>query len=253
MSIASTAAAIRCDHVSLDFGGGVRAVDDVSIEFPAGEVTALIGPSGCGKTTLLRLIAGLQRPTSGSVHLEPPAVGSDGEVAFVFQQPSLLPWRTTIENVMLPLELIHRVSAVERRDAAMDVLRCVDLADSHDRLPHQLSGGMKMRVSLARALVTRPSVLLMDEPFAALDEMLRNQLGQLVLSLWAQRAFTMLMVTHNIGEASLMAHSIHVMRKGRVEHSVDNALPWPRNESLRRQVAFGEIYGKLSDLLREHA
>ena len=195
-------------------------------------------------------MSGLQQATGGSVDLDPPANSTRGEIAFVFQQPSLLPWRSTLENVLLPLELIRRGNRRSRLEAAKEILHTVQLSDAFDRLPDQLSGGMKMRVSIARALVTNPSVLLLDEPFAALDDMLRNQLGELLLSLWHERRFTAVMVTHNIAEAIMLSHQIVVMRDGRVTKPLSNPLPRPRDESLRRSPEFGEFYGTVSDALR---
>ncbi|TWT83767.1 Sulfate/thiosulfate import ATP-binding protein CysA [Planctomycetes bacterium CA13] len=244
---------IRCNDLSVQFANNFVAVDHVQLDIEAGHISVLIGPSGCGKTTILRLIAGLQTPSTGNVDLRPNSTAGDGQIAFVFQQPSLLPWRTAMENVILPLELLGRGDAKDRHNQAMQTLASVDLADSHDRLPHQLSGGMKMRVSLARALVTEPSVLLLDEPFAALDDMLRSQLGELLLRLWQERLFTTVMVTHNIAEACVMAHQIHVMREGQIEQSIENPLPWPRSETLRRRPEFGDFYGRVGDALRDDA
>jgi len=218
----------------------------------AGEITCLIGPSGCGKTTLLRLIAGLEDPTAGSV-LQHPATAQQGQVGFVFQQPSLLPWRTAIENVMLPLELIRGQSTDQRKQLASDALQAVRMSHAALRLPHQLSGGMKMRVSIARALVTQPTVLLLDEPFAALDDLLRFELGQLLLALWQARRFTTVMVTHNIAEAVLLSDQIVVMHNGRIDTVLANPLPYPRELSLRRTVQFGSFYGEVSDALRSGA
>ncbi|NND98928.1 MAG: ABC transporter ATP-binding protein [Pirellulaceae bacterium] len=232
------------------FDNGVRALDNVTMSVPTSEIVSLIGPSGCGKTTLLNVIAKLQPTTSGEVVMDPPAAGSRGEIAFVFQQPALLPWRTAIENVMLPLELIGHGTPHSRREAATEMLRTVHLDDAMDRVPSQLSGGMKMRVSIARALVTRPSLLLLDEPFAALDDMLRNELGQLLLELWEAQQFTAVLVTHNIAEAIQLSHKIVVMHDGRIGHGIDNPLARPRGESLRRSAEFGVFYGKISDALR---
>ena len=242
---------VKCDRVSVLFAGGVRAVVDVDLTASSGKILSLVGPSGCGKTTLLRLIAGLQTPTDGHVSIEPEVRGQRGEVGFVFQQPALLKWRTAIENVLLPLEL-SRCSAEkrERLDLARDMLEQVNLSDAANRFPHQLSGGMQMRVSIARALVTRPRLLLLDEPFAALDEMLRNQLGELLLSLWDTQRLTTILVTHNIAEAVMMSHAIAVMRDGRVEKKIDNDLDWPRSDMTRRSAHFGEMYGQVSDALR---
>ena len=219
------------------------------MSIPAGQICSLIGPSGCGKTTLLRLLARLEHPTAGTVTFEPPA-GRKGETAFVFQQPTLMPWRTAIENVTLPLELIHRGRTKQYREVASGLLDQVGLSDAADRFPNQLSGGMKMRVSIARALVTQPGVLLLDEPFAAIDDMLRSQLGQLLLDLWQRRQFTAVLVTHNIAEAVLLSHRVMVMHRGSISSQIDNPLPWPRNEQLRRSAEFGEFYGQVSDALR---
>lgn len=245
--------AIDCQSVTVTFASGVTAVGGVSLNLEAGNIHALIGPSGCGKTTLLRVIAGLQPPTGGQVVLSPAAVGSRGQIGFVFQQPSLLPWLTTIENVMLPLELLGQSSVDERRARATEMLQAVQLDHAADRMPNQLSGGMKMRVSIARALITRPSVLLLDEPFAALDDMLREQLGQLLLSLWDHYRFTAVLVTHNIAESILLSHQIVVMRDGKADAVVANPLPQPRHASMRSQPDFGTFYGQISDRLRAGA
>jgi len=194
-------------------------------------------------------MARLEQPTGGIVSFDPPA-GRKGETAFVFQQPTLMPWRTATENVTLPLELIGSGSAKTRRQQAMAMLDQVGLADAADRFPRQLSGGMKMRVSIARALVTEPRVLLLDEPFAAIDDMLRNQLGQLLLDLWQQRRFTAVLVTHNIAEAILLSHRVAVMHQGGISTEIENLLDWPRNDQMRRSMSFGEFYGQVSDALR---
>lgn len=242
------ASLIRCDDVSVVFDKAAAVIDSVCTSFAAGKIASIVGPSGCGKTTLLRTLAGLQRPSSGRVTLTPPAESRSGEIAFVFQQPALLPWRTALQNVLLPLELSG--AAGDKREIARDALASVQLADAADQFPDQLSGGMQMRVSLARALVTRPRVLLLDEPFAALDEMLRNELGQLLLELWRQHRFTAVMVTHNIAESILLSHRVIVMREGRVAHSLENQIPFPRNPDLIRTASFGEFYGRVSDLIQ---
>ncbi|MDA8743595.1 ABC transporter ATP-binding protein [Rubripirellula amarantea] len=242
---------IKCHSVSVIFDGGMKAVDQVDLTAKAGNVLSLVGPSGCGKTTMLRLIAGVQRPTQGSVVIDPPAASQNGEVGFVFQQPALLKWRTAIENVLLPLELMpHSISKRDRVERAEAILEQVGLSNAAHRFPHQLSGGMQMRVSIARALVTRPCLLLLDEPFASLDDMLRNQLGELFLSLWHSQRFTAVMVTHNIAEAVMLSHEIAVMRTGRLEVVIENDLPWPRTDQSRRSLEFGAMYGRVSDALR---
>lgn len=245
------ASSIRCQSLSIEYQGGPRAVDHVDLTVAAGEILSLIGPSGCGKTTLLRLMAGLEQPTAGSVMLDPPVQPTQGGIAFVFQSPTLLPWRTALENVALPLELIGRGSSAQRNRIAGEMLETVGLSDARRRFPHQLSGGMKMRVSIARALVTEPRLLLLDEPFAALDDMLRNQLGELVRELWQRRKFTAVMVTHNVGESILMSHRVAVMHDGRLSGVVDNPLPRPRSESVRTTAEFGQFYGRVRELLRQ--
>ncbi len=243
------ASSIRCQSLSVAFDGGVKGVDGVTLDIDAGTIVSLIGPSGCGKTTLLRCMAGLQTPSEGTVTLNPPVPAHHGNIALVFQQPTLLPWRTALENVLLPLQLTQSPVA-ERRSRAEALLETVGLANAMDRFPRQLSGGMRMRVSLARALVTQPQVLLLDEPFAALDDMLRNQLGELLLQLWQDQQFTAVMVTHNIAESILLSHQIVVMQQGRLVASVDNALPWPREAEMRSSPEFGEFYGRVNRLLR---
>jgi NitT/TauT family transport system ATP-binding protein len=249
-TIVALASEIRCESVSLVFPDGTRAVDDVSLRIPAGSIVSLVGPSGCGKTSLLRLLAGLERPSSGVVVLDPAVSAVAGEIAFVFQQPALLPWRSALENVMLPLELTGRVPAHQQRDVAGELLADVGLSDALNKRPSELSGGMRMRVSIARALVTSPRVLLLDEPFAALDDLLRGQLGELLLELWARRRFTAVMVTHNIGEAILLSDQVIVMRSGKTQSPLTNPLPQPRSDSLRRTAEFGVFYGVISDCMR---
>jgi ABC-type nitrate/sulfonate/bicarbonate transport system ATPase subunit len=244
------ASSIRCHGISVQFSPPSLAVDNVELEVKQGEILSLIGPSGCGKTTLLRAIAGLQSMSKGSVTLVPPAIASRGQIGFIFQQPALLPWATTLENVLLPLELIGWQTRAERLTAAIESLRAVQLGDAFDKRPHELSGGMQMRASIARALVTNPGVLLLDEPFAALDDMLRSDLGQLLLSLWESRKFTAVMVTHNISESILLSGRIAVMRNGALETVIRNPLPWPRHPSVMRTAEFGEFFGVTSDLLR---
>ncbi len=249
------ASEIRCESLALAFSTSqraesTRAVDDVNLRLSAGSITSLVGPSGCGKTSLLRLIAGLETPTQGQVRLDPVVATTSGEIAFVFQQPALLRWRTALENVMLPLELIGLGSRSQRIETANQLLYDVGLDDARTKKPHELSGGMRMRVSIARALVTSPQVLLLDEPFASLDDMLRDQLGELLLALWERRRFTAIMVTHNIGEAILLSDKVIVMRSGRIDEPRVNPLPTPRTTSLRRTAEFGEFYGVISDALR---
>ena len=244
------ASSIHSRDVTVQFAPHSVAVDRVDLSIRSGEIVSLIGPSGCGKTTLLRAIAGLQPLTEGRVELDPVAIASEGQIGFVFQQPGLLPWASTLQNVLLPLELIGRGTSRQRREAAEHALQSVKLADARDKRPHELSGGMQMRASIARALVTGPSILLLDEPFAALDDMLRNELGRLLLSLWERQQFTAVMVTHNIAESILLSRRIAVMRAGVLEAVIDNPIAWPRSPSQMRTPEFAQFFGVVSDSLR---
>jgi len=205
MSDADAPSAIALREVSRSFGT-VHAVDRVSLAFARGSFTALVGPSGCGKTTILRLASGLDRPDGGSCAREAEAAGSTG---FLFQEPRLLAWRTVRENTALPLELagVTRTERLARADAALGLAR---LSDAAARYPHQLSGGMKMRASLARALVTRPTQLFLDEPFGALDEVTRHELDMELRALWERERFTAILVTHSLPEAAFLAERVVV-------------------------------------------
>jgi NitT/TauT family transport system ATP-binding protein len=205
--------------------GAVEALRDVSLTIDAGDFVALLGPSGCGKSTLLRLIAGLDHPDAGSTVWDAGHQPKPGEIGFVFQDATLLPWATATENVYLPLRL-----AGVRRERAMqqvrEALHRVGLAGFEAARPRELSGGMRMRVSIARALVTRPRLLLMDEPFAALDEFTRHALQEDLLSLWQELGCTVVFVTHSIYEAAFLARRIVLMtpRPGRIDHEIASPL-----------------------------
>ena len=235
--------AICVDSLQHTFPNGVEAIRRVDLEIAAGEFVAILGPSGCGKSTLLRVIAGLERQSGGAVSVGAAPVGgrADGraDVAFVFQDAHLLPWRTVLANAALPLEL-RGIAKEQRTSAAVAALVSVGLAGFEERYPAQLSGGMKMRVSIARALVTRPRLLLMDEPFAALDEITRQKLDDLLRKLWADTGMTVLFVTHSTEEATFLANRAVVMsrRPGRImlDHAID--LPAERSADLRGDVAF---------------
>jgi NitT/TauT family transport system ATP-binding protein len=216
------------------------ALDGVDLSVEEGEFVALVGPSGCGKSTLLRIVAGLDRQDEGEAEV------ARGEIAYVFQDAHLLPWRTVEENVALPLEL--RGSPREgRAEAIRRALEDVELGDAARRYPAQLSGGMRMRVSIARALVTRPRLLLMDEPFAALDELTRNRLDEKLRALWSAQKLTVLFVTHAIFEATFLAERAVVFspRPGRVVHDGRIELPRERSSELRGEAAFAREAGAI--------
>lgn len=231
----------------VEYGAG-RALGPVSLEIAAGEAIALVGPSGCGKSTALRLLAGLEAPTRGTVA----RAAGRGETAVVFQAPTLAPWLSARANVALPLELagVKRAEAYERAGAA---LARVGLAGAADKRPAQLSGGMAMRVSLARALVTEPKLLLLDEPFAALDEITRRALADDVLSLWAASKPAIVFVTHNVEEAVYMAARVVVMTRGpgRIAGDFAVAGPMPRPAHFRTQAAFRTTAEQVSAALAE--
>jgi NitT/TauT family transport system ATP-binding protein len=207
--------------------GGTQALDGLSFEVPAGEFVSLLGPSGCGKSTALRLAAGLLEPDVGAIAYP----GGRPETAFVFQEPTLMPWADALTNTRLPLDLRHVPHGLAD-DQAANALARVGLGGFERAFPRELSGGMKMRVSLARALVARPKLLLLDEPFAALDEITRNALGEDLLRLWREDGLTVLFVTHSVGESSYLSQRVLVMtqRPGRV--AADIVLPSGRDRRL---------------------
>jgi NitT/TauT family transport system ATP-binding protein len=238
-----TVAALR--EVEVDYVRG-RALGPFSLDLPEGRITALVGPSGCGKSTALRLLAGLESPTRGHVTR---AAGL-GETSVVFQAPTLAPWLSATANVALPLELAG-VSGAEASARAQAALRAVGLGEAVRARPAQLSGGMAMRVSLARALVTRPRLLLLDEPFAALDEITRRALADDVLALWTQVSPAIVFVTHNVEEAVYMAERVVVMTRGPGRIAADVAVdgPMPRPEGFRVTPAFRETVETVSTAL----
>jgi NitT/TauT family transport system ATP-binding protein len=205
--------------------GRVEALRDVSLYIGAGDFVALLGPSGCGKTTLLRLIAGLEHPDAGQLTWDAGHQPTQGEIGYVFQDATLLPWANTVDNVFLPLRLrgMAREQAMPRVQSALERVGLNGFAQA---LPRQLSGGMRMRVSIARALVTRPRLLLMDEPFAALDEFTRHKLQEDLLSLWQELGCTVVFVTHSVYEAAFLARRIVLLtpRPGHIDHEIASPL-----------------------------
>jgi NitT/TauT family transport system ATP-binding protein len=216
---------LTIDHVGRWFPNGVEALRDVSLLLHDGDFVALLGPSGCGKSTLLRLIAGLDRPDGGTLLWASGAPPAPGELGYVFQDATLLPWSTAEDNVWLPLRL-RGITRDAARDDIAAVLSRVGLHGFETVRPAQLSGGMRMRVSIARALVTRPRLLLMDEPFAALDEFTRHRLQEDLLALWRDIGCTVVFVTHSIYEAAFLARRIVLMtpRPGRIDHEIASPL-----------------------------
>jgi NitT/TauT family transport system ATP-binding protein len=229
----------------------VLALDRVDLDVPDGQFVTVVGPSGCGKSTLLSLVAGLRQPSSGVVLCdgEPMTAPMPRKVGMVFQEANLLPWLSAVDNVAFPLKL-RRVPKRERLDAARRMLELTGLAGAEDRLPHQLSGGMKQRVAIARGLVQNPAVLLMDEPFASLDEQTRMVLGDELLRIWSETRKTVLFVTHSLNEAVYLADRVVVLsaRPGRVLDDVTVDLPRPRTFALTS----GERFGVLKDRIWQH-
>jgi NitT/TauT family transport system ATP-binding protein len=223
---------VALSGVGKRFASGLEALDGIELSVARGEFLSLLGPSGCGKSTLLRIIAGLSEPTRGTCRVslgEPGKPIPSGRIGFVFQDPTLMPWSNVAANAELPFRIAGRVGAKER-DRVAAALRAVGLAGFESAYPHQLSGGMRMRVSIARALVTDPELLLLDEPFAALDEITRLALNDDLLRLWETRRPTVLFVTHSVFESVYLSTRIAVMspRPGRIVADLPVALPHPR-------------------------
>jgi NitT/TauT family transport system ATP-binding protein len=261
--------ALEATDVSKTYGDGpdaVRALEPLSLSVPPNDFVSVIGPSGCGKTTLLKILGDIIKPTTGTVTI----AGERAErmrparrIGYVFQTPVLLPWRTVHENVFLPAEIAgakrrrsgraQRLTEVRGRiDATLDTF---GLGEFADRLPSELSGGMQSRVSLARALVAEPAVLLMDEPFAALDELTRSEMALYLLDVWQRVRTTVVFVTHHIEEAVLLSNRVCVMsrRPARIERMVDVHLPRPRSLETRRLPEFRELVEDLMETFMEHS
>ncbi len=231
---------------------GQYAVEDISLQVTEGEFIAIVGPSGCGKSTFMKLTTGLKMPSKGSIHINnEPVTGPLKISGMSFQAPSLLPWRTTVDNVLLPLEIVepHRsqfkARRAEYRERASKLLKTVGLGGYEDKFPWQLSGGMQQRVSIARALGFEPKILMMDEPFGALDEITRDRLNEQLLQLWRADAGkrTIVFVTHSIPEAVFLSSRIVVMspRPGRIAEVIDSTLPAERSLDIRDTAAFTEL------------
>lgn len=239
---------VRVRDVSRVFANGVEALGGASLDIGAGEFLSVLGPSGCGKSTLLRLIAGLAEPSAGTIDWPK----GRPDIGFVFQEPTLMPWTTALGNVALPLKL-RGVAGSEREARAAEALAGVGLKGFEKSYPRELSGGMKMRVSIARALVTAPKLLLMDEPFAALDEITRRKLNTDLLELWERTRFTAVFVTHSVFESVFLSQRIAVMsaRPGRVRSELAIPAPYPRTETFGTSAEYAALCRLASAQLSE--
>jgi NitT/TauT family transport system ATP-binding protein len=243
---------VALDGVGRTFANGVVALERLSLQVWPGEFVSLLGPSGCGKSTALRIIAGLSEPTSGKVEwpdADAANAGAPRRIGFVFQEPTLMPWATVAANVRLPLKLVGLgASAQARVDAALARVGLSGFAQSY---PRELSGGMKMRASIARALVTEPKLLLMDEPFAALDEITRFRLNNDLLELWQALGKTVVFVTHSVFESVYLSQRIVVMtrRPGRVFTELSIEAPQPRDENFRTSADYAGYCRRVSEAL----
>ena len=247
--------AIKIDDVSMVFdsndGTKVNALEHVSLDVKKGEFISLVGPSGCGKTTLLRMISNLEDPTDGEIHvmgMTPREVRLQQKFGIVFQQPVLFDWRTVKKNIELPLEIMY-YSKKDRSDRADEMLKLVGLSDFAGRYPRELSGGMQQRVNIARAFAIRPEILLMDEPFSALDEFTKEKLHEDLLRIWRKTNKTIIFVTHNIAESVFLSDRVCVLspHPGRLSAIVDIDLPRPRTLEMRDTEQFTKLVKKVRD------
>lgn len=231
--------------------GELRAIDSVSLDIERGQFVSLVGPSGCGKSSLLRILAGLSRATAGVARIDGSEVRSPrDDVGIVFQRPVLLPWRRVIDNVLLPVD-VARESRRTHAEQAAALLQLTGLAGFEQRYPAQLSGGMQQRVAICRALIRRPSILLMDEPFGALDAITREEMGVELLRIWREVGATVLFITHSIPEALFLSDRVAVMsqRPGRVLEIVEVDLPRPRSLRLLGEPEFGRLSAHVRTLV----
>jgi len=247
---AQTPMLLALRNVGKVFSNGVTALSKVDLAIREGDFLSLLGPSGCGKSTALRLIAGLSTPTSGVLDWRGGGSLDRSNIGFVFQEPTLLPWASVFDNVWLPLRL-KGVSRAKAAPAVTQMLARVHLTGFEDAVPRELSGGMKMRVSIARAMVTKPRVLLMDEPFAALDEITRFKLNNDLLELWQDERFTVVFVTHSVFESVFLSNRVVVMaaRPGRVFDELAIEASYPRDEAFRTSPDYAALCRQASDVL----
>jgi len=248
----ATLIAHEVSHAFPEKDGLLHVLDRVSMTVSPREFVCVVGPSGCGKSTLLRVLSGLLTPTSGTVTLGgDPVAQTPRRIGHVFQQANLMPWRTVLDNIMLPLELAGAPLA-ERRQAAQELIALVGLDGFEAYYPAELSGGMAQRVAIARALIIAPEMILLDEPFGALDALTRERMGQELLRIWAARQTTVVMVTHSIGEAVLLADCVLVMspRPGHIEARVPITLPRPRDLGMLHSSQAGELAAAIRGAIR---
>jgi NitT/TauT family transport system ATP-binding protein len=252
--VKARAAAIEIADLYKTYAAGdaeIAALDGVSFRIEPGEFVSVLGPSGCGKTTVLRIVAGLTAKTSGTVKVDGvPVTGPQRKIGLVFQVPALMRWRTALENVLLPAEILRLDRALSRA-RAQELLDLVGLSEFASRYPRELSGGMQQRVAIARALAHDPAILLLDEPFSALDMMTRNQLNIELLRIWSERRKTSLLITHSIPEAIFLSDRIVVLgpRPAKILDVVTVSLPRPRDASLRVSAAFMQIVDRIGRLV----
>jgi NitT/TauT family transport system ATP-binding protein len=245
---------ISCERVRKVYGKGAAAFEAVSsatFSVEKGEFVSILGPSGCGKSTLLMMVAGLETANGGRITAGgAPIDGPRSEIGIVFQDPTLLPWKTSLQNVLFPIEVTHRDRSAYR-DRAIALLQMVGLGDALDKRPSQLSGGMRQRVSLCRALVTDPAILLMDEPFSALDAITRDDMNVVLLNLWERYRKTVLFVTHSIREAILLSDRILVMGRSPSRIIADEPVSFarPRNINIEETSEFNALRAKLRELI----
>ena len=234
---------------SLD-GADVIALEDVSLKIGLSEFVSIVGPSGCGKSTLLRLVAGLSGPTEGRVMIDGNEMKEPRrDIGMVFQAPTLLPWTNILKNVLFPLKVLHRITA-DSDDQARELLKLVGLEEFENKMPSELSGGMQQRAAICRALIPEPKILLMDEPFGALDALTREEMGLELQRIWTERPTTIVFVTHSVPEAVLLSDKVCVMsaRPGCVKEIIEISLPRPRSYSQETEHEFQRI----SQRIREH-
>ncbi|WP_347987785.1 ABC transporter ATP-binding protein [Methylomonas sp. AM2-LC] len=252
------AARLVANCIDFSYPNGHAVFKNFALDANPGEFIALLGPSGCGKTTLLNLLSGFQKPIHGEIHINNKQVSPEQpELGYVFQSPQLFPWLTALENVRFGLRMEKRLSVREQRDKAHCYLKLVGLEDAAEKLPYQLSGGMQQRISLARTLVLEPSLLLMDEPFAALDAITRNAMNEEILRLWSALGQTVLFITHDIDEAVFLADRVIVLNlaPSGIHSQLEIDLPRPRSNLETRQLPHfleyrNELMRRISDVIQ---